>query len=220
MKPVRHIFGRAAHHDLLCHHSMKAIVIAAVLLSTALLRSGEPARPLAVGDAIPDVTLRTEDDQEVRLRKLVSVKPTVLIFYRGGWCPFCTRHLSDLAGIEKDLEAAGAQLLAISMDQPSKLRETPQRDKLGYRLLSDSDAAAAKAFGIAFQVEDALVKKYKDAYRIDLEAASGRTHHLLPHPAVFVADTDGKIRFAHVNPDYKVRLEPAKILEAARPAAR
>lgn len=199
---------------------MKTLIAVSLLLSAPLLRADDPARPLAVGDAIPDVTLRTETDQEVSLRKLISEKPTVLIFYRGGWCPYCTRHLSQLAGIEQDLERAGAQLVAISVDQPSKLRETPQRDKLGYRLLSDSDATAVKAFGLAFQVEDALVRKYKDAYRIDLEAASGRTHHLLPHPAVFVADTHGQIRFAHVNPDYKVRLEPSKILEATKAAAR
>ncbi len=43
-------------------------------------------------------------------------------------------------------------------------------------------------------------------------------HHILPHPTVFVADTSGKIRFGHVNSDYKVRLEPAKVLEAARAA--
>ena len=183
---------------------------------TLLAATQSNSAPLKEGDSIPDVKLRTDDNQEVSLRKLVAEKPTVLIFYRGGWCPFCTRHLSDLAGIEQDLEKAGAQLLAISMDQPSKLRETPNRDKLGYRLLSDSEALAAKAFGIAFQVEDALVKKYKESYQIDLEAASGQNHHILPHPAVFVADTSGTIRFAYVNSDYKVRLEPAKILEQVR----
>jgi len=172
--------------------------------------------PLKEGDSIPDVKLRTEADQEVNLRDWVAKKPTVLIFYRGGWCPFCTRHLSDLVGIENEVEKAGAQLLAISMDQPEKLRETPNRDKLGYQLLSDSDAVAAKAFGIAFQVEDDLVKKYKESYQIDLEAASGQTHHILPHPAVYVVDKNGKIRFAHVNPDYKLRLEPAKILEQVK----
>jgi peroxiredoxin len=183
---------------------------------TLLVAAQSNSAPLKEGDSIPDVKLRTDDNQEVSLRKLVAEKPTVLIFYRGGWCPFCTRHLSDLAGIEQDLEKAGARLLAISMDQPSKLRETPNRDKLGYRLLSDSDAVAAKAFGIAFQVEDDLVRKYKDSYKIDLEAASGQTHHILPHPAVFVVNTAGKIQFAYVNPDYKVRLEPAKILEQVR----
>jgi peroxiredoxin len=187
------------------------------LLIGAGLALAQPASAsLKEGDSIPDVRLRTDDNREVSLRKLAGEKPTVLIFYRGGWCPFCTRHLSDLAGIEQDLEKAGAQLLAISMDQPSTLRETPNRDKLGYRLLSDSEAVAAKAFGIAFQVEDDLVRKYKDSYKIDLEAASGQTHHILPHPAVYVVDTAGKIRFAYVNPDYKVRLEPAKILEQVR----
>lgn len=189
-----------------------SLLFAGTLLAAAQSNSA----PLKEGDSIPDVKLRTDDNQEVSLRKLAGEKPTVLIFYRGGWCPFCTRHLSELAGIEQDLEKAGAQLLAISMDQPSKLRETPNRDKLGYRLLSDSEAVAAKAFGIAFQVEDDLVTKYKDSYKIDLEAASGQTHHILPHPAVYVVDTAGKIRFAYVNPDYKVRLEPAKILEQVR----
>lgn len=116
--------------------------------------------------------------------------------------------------------------MTAAADQTEPARSCPPdaggrlRNKPGYRLLSDSDAAAAKAFGIVFQVEDTLVKKCKDAYRSDLEAASGRTHRLLPHPAVFVADTGGKIRFAHVNPDYKARLEPTRILEAAQTAGR
>lgn len=192
--------------------------ILVLLFSCASLLAAAPdTKPLAPGDAVPDVALRTEEDKEVKLRQLASARPTVLIFYRGGWCPFCTRHLKELASIEKDLAQAGAQLLAISMDQPAKLKATPNRDQLGYRLLSDSDAAAAQAFGIAFKVDDATVEKYR-GFAINLEAASGRTHHLLPHPAVFVVDTKGVIRFAHVNTDYKVRLVPAKILEAVRAA--
>ena len=188
-------------------------ILSLLLLGTLLTQAQTDATPLKVGDAIPDVKLRTEENQEDSLRKLVSEKPTVLIFYRGGWCPFCTRHLKDLAGIEEDLNKAGAQLLAISMDTPAKLKATPARDQLHYRLLSDSDAVAIKAFGIAFKVDDATVEKYK-GYGINLDAASGKDHHLLPHPAVFVANTNGVIRFAHVNADYKVRLEPKKILAA------
>ena len=185
----------------------------ALLVGTAMLAH---AAPLKKGDAIPDVTLRTEDNTSVKLQKLVAEKPTVLIFYRGGWCPFCTRHLSALIEIQDDLQAAGYQLLAVSIDQPSKLKETPKHDDLGYTLLSDSDATAAEAFGIAFTVPDDLVTKYKNDYQIDLEAASGKMHHKLPHPSVFVVSTDGTIQYAHVNEDYKVRLEPEKILEAAK----
>ena len=196
---------------------MMKTILSILLLGAALAHAETNATPLKVGDSIPDVKLRTEDDKEVSLRKLVSEKPTVLIFYRGGWCPFCNRHLQSLAGIEDDLNKAGVQLLAISMDQPAKLKATPDREKLHYRLLSDSDATAATAFGIAFKVDDKTVEKYK-GYGINLDVASGNDHHILPHPAVFIANTNGVIRFAHVNPDYKVRLEPAKVLEAARAA--
>jgi peroxiredoxin len=175
--------------------------------------SSEPLKP---GDPIPDSTLKNAADESVSLRKLVSEKPAILIFYRGGWCPYCTRHLQDLARIEKDVLAAGYQLLAISADQPSKLREKPDYQKLNYTLLSDNSMEAAQAFGIAFEVPADLLTKYKSEYNIDLEAASGRTHHRLPHPAVFVVDTQGIVRFAHVNKDYKVRLEPEKILEAVQ----
>lgn len=192
-------------------------IIFTLLLGFVSLHATEPSAPLKVGDAIPDVTVRTEEGKEVRLRALVAEKPTALIFYRGGWCPFCNRHLKELNGIEKDIVREGAQLLAISMDQPEKLKATPDHDQLGYKLLSDSNAAAIKAFGIGFRVDDATVEKYK-TYKIDLEAASGEKHHLLPHPAVFVAGTNGVIRFAHVNTDYKVRLEPAKILQAVKAA--
>ena len=196
---------------------MKTLLLTCFLLITTLLCAETSPKPLEVGASVPDVRLRTEENEQVSLRKLVSEKPTVLIFYRGGWCPFCNRHLQSLAGIEDDLNKAGAQLLAISMDQPAKLKATPDRDKLHYRLLSDSDAVAVKAFGIAFKVDDATVEKYK-TYVINLDAASGKDHHILPYPAVFIVNTNGVIRFAHVNPDYKVRLEPAKILEAARAA--
>jgi peroxiredoxin len=55
-------------------------------------------------------------------------------------------------------------------------------------------------------------------HKVDLDAATGNDNHILPHPAVFVVDTKGVIRFVHVNPDFKVRLEPSKVLEAAKTA--
>jgi peroxiredoxin len=84
-------------------------------------------------------------------------------------------------------------------------------------LLSDAQMNAARAFGIAFRVDDATVQKYKE-YNIDLEAASGATHHELPVPAVFIIDRNGVIRFAHWDPDYKVRMKGEEILAAAREA--
>src|SRR5271168_3187774 len=192
-------------------------ILSILLLGTALAQAEPVATALKVGDTIPDVTLHTVDNKEVKLRTLVAEKPTVLVFFRGGWCPFCNAHLSSLLSIEQDLDKQGVQIIAIGMDQPSKLRETMQKDKLDYTLLSDSDASAVKAFGIAYKVSDATLEKMK-THNVDLDAATGNSNHVLPHPAVFVVSTNGVIRFVHVNPDFKVRLEPSKVLEAAKTA--
>lgn len=198
---------------------MKTAILFAIATLAVSLSAAEPqVKRLCMGDTIPDVVLRTDKDTEFKLRDAVKDKPAVLIFYRGGWCPYCSRHLAALAKIEGDLTAAGFQLLAISTDQPSKLREKPEYQALAYTLLSDSPMTAAKAFGIAFEVPDNIVHRYKTAFNLDLEAESGQIHHLLPHPAVYIVDKAGVIRFAHINEDYKVRLEPEKVLAAAKAA--
>jgi peroxiredoxin len=197
---------------------MTRLLVLSLLVVAATAMPAMGAGVPKVGEAIPDAMVRDEQGREVSLRDLVDGKPTVLVFYRGGWCPFCTKHLKELAGIAKPLEAAGVQLLAISMDRPEKIAATPGRETLPYRLLSDSDAAAAKAFGIEFTVDDATLEKYK-GYGISLDDASGRDHHMLPHPAVFVCDAAGMLRLAEANSDYKVRVPADTILKAAIEAA-
>ena len=173
-------------------------------------------RPAPIGDELPQVTLRTPRGEPFDLSRAVSERPAVLIFYRGGWCPYCTLHLSELKTVEDELRNLGFRILAISPDRPAKLRESIAEEELTYTLLSDSDMRAARALGIAFRVDDKTVHKYKTEYEIDLEADSGRAHHLLPAPSVFIVDREGVIRFTYVNPNYKVRIDPQALVAAAR----
>ena len=180
--------------------------------------SAESVRPLGVGDVVPEVELRSVARLPAGLRALVDRQPTVLVFYRGGWCPYCNTQLSGLKKIEGALGELGYQLVAISPDKPEKLAESVGKQNLGYTLLSDSTADAIKAFGLAFRVDDATLERYR-GFGIDLEQASGAGHHLLPVPAVYVVDTSGRIRFAYWNADYKQRLDADAVVDAARAAA-
>ncbi len=182
---------------------------------TNVAGSAQDAKPLTVNSKAPDITLATVDGKPFKLGEAMKKQPTVLIFYRGGWCPFCNRQLADLRNIEGDLKGLGYQLLAICMDRPEELRKTMDKQHMTYTLLSDSDAKAVKAFGVAFKVDDPTVEKYK-GFGIDLEKASGHDHHILPVPSVFIIGTDRTIRFVHSNPDYRVRLAESKVLEAAK----
>ena len=47
--------------------------------------SAEDVRPLLVGSAVPNVQLPTADGDVVNLLTEAQAKPTILIFYRGGW---------------------------------------------------------------------------------------------------------------------------------------
>lgn len=186
--------------------------------STTIPASAGDIHPLLIGASVPKLVLQTPDGKAFDLNQTVKERPTVLIFYRGGWCPYCNTQLGQLQTIEPELLKLGYQILAISPDRPSKLGESVEKHKLTYTLLSDHAMQAAQVFGIAFRVDDATLKKYK-GYGIDLEASSGEKHRLLPVPSVFIAGKDGLIKFAYVNPDYKVRLAPDELLSAARTAA-
>ena len=98
------------------------------------------------------------------------------------------------------------------------MKKTITKNSLNYRVLSDSKMELSQAFGLAFRVDDATIERYK-GFGIDLEKSSGEAHHLLPVPAVYVLNTDGKVEFQYVNPDYRIRIEETVLLEAARAAA-
>ncbi|MGC1510330.1 peroxiredoxin-like family protein [Ketobacter sp.] len=178
-------------------------------------QKAEDVKPIMVGQVVPPVKLKTIEGKTFDLNESIEEKPTLLIFYRGSWCPYCNTHLADLREIEKELLDMGFQILAISPDQPEYLKKTTSKLELNYQLLSDSDMSASKALGLAFEVDAATRELYVD-YGIDLEKNSGQTHHLLPVPAAILVNPHGKVTFSFIAPDYKVRVENSVLLAAAK----
>lgn len=181
--------------------------------------SAEKVTPVLISSTIPDVAVKNTDGEAVKLRNIVKDQPTIFVFYRGGWCPYCNQHLADLKKIEDDLSKEGYKVFAISADRPELLKETMDKNELTYTLLSDAPMTAAQAFGIAFKVDDKTVEKYK-SYGIDLEKDSGYDHHLLPAPAIFLVNQEGVIKFSYVNPNYKERIDGGILLAAAKAFAK
>jgi len=177
--------------------------------------SADQVQPLLIGMKAPDFTVQDIENQTFRFESGAQDRPIVLTFFRGGWCPYCNLHLAELRLAEKQLKEMGFDIWFISIDSPEFLLESLDDPNIGYTLYSDSSLNATRAFGLAFQVDDELHKKYL-SYDIDLEKASGETHHVLPAPATYLIGTDGLINFAYINPDYKVRLHPDVLLAVAK----
>lgn len=176
------------------------------IAQTTLPAKAEDISPLLIGENVPNENLTNVKGETVSLTNLVKEKPTVLIFYRGGWCPYCSKHLAQLAEIEADVIKAGYQIVAISPDDAKHLAETDDKNKINYQLFSDSKGSLAKAFGVAFQAPTNYEKYLKDASG-DVNAT------FLPVPAVFVVNTKGEIVFEYISPNFKQRLE-GKLLVA------
>ncbi|MEM7276532.1 MAG: peroxiredoxin-like family protein [Pseudomonadota bacterium] len=174
----------------------------------------EDVTPLQVGEAAPSFDAQNPQGGPYSFKAGELDAPVVMIFYRGGWCPYCNKHLKELKDAVPTLKENGVEVLFFSADKPELLVDTLSETAPDYTLLSDASMAISRAFGIAFKVDDNTIKRYKK-FGIDLEKASGFSHHQLPVPSVYVVKADGKIGFDYNNPDYKVRLSPEELLSAA-----
>ena len=171
--------------------------------------------PLLPGMPAPAFSVTHADGSRYEFSTGPRDKPLVITFYRGGWCPYCRAFLWKMREAEQALLDLGYELVFISADRVEELAPALEEKELSYTLLSDNDLVAARAFGIAFRVTDEYFNRLLDN-DIDLEQASGRTHHALPVPATFVIGTDGVIDFLYLNPDYKARVHPDVLVAAAR----
>jgi peroxiredoxin len=180
--------------------------------------TAEDAQPLQAGQGAPRFTVRTVDNKAFDFDPQNLERPVVLITFRGGWCPFCNMHLSELKDVVPDIRAMGADVLFLSGDRPELLysslgRETQEAiDGLQYTILSDADAQAAIALGIAFRVSQATIDRRYEKQQ-DIQGSSMSRHGVLPVPAVFAIGTDGVIAFTFADPNYKVRLPAEELLQ-------
>lgn len=165
--------------------------------------------PLLIGAELPKVTIQKTDSTFVSTYELTNKKKSVLIVYRGGWCPYCNQHLKNVASVEKDILKLGYQIVAVSPDSPTSLSKTSDKEKLNYTLLSDSKGDLIKALGIAF-LAPAPYKPYIS------KGSNSINESFLPVPSVFVIDENNKIVFEYIAPDYKHRISDKMLLSVLK----
>ncbi|NMH59864.1 peroxiredoxin-like family protein [Alteromonas ponticola] len=198
-----------------------ALASALVIFSTSLLADipefapqEDQVRPLLNGMTVPDLTVKDAEGSPFSLKALFMQKPSVVLFYRGGWCPYCNRQLAGLKDIEAELIELGYQVLAISPQSAAQLQEQKFDANQAVTLLTDENLEAISGFGVGFVLDNETVAKYK-GYDITLtENAQGQA--VLPAPSLFFVDKQGVVQLSYVNPDYKVRPSAGLVLAMAK----
>ena len=170
---------------------------------------------LLKGQQTPLFELPDADGKFVTLASRLKDGPVVVTFYRGGWCPYCNIALRALQSQLPEIKRHGGSLIAISPERPDQSLSTREKLALGFDVLSDHDNIVARRFGLIYRVSDAARQRLLALGR-DLVAHNGSQTWELPITATYVINPNGLVVFAHVDADYRNRLEPASIVEVLR----
>ena len=178
-----------------------------------LRASGLADRAVGVGDLIVLPILRTIDDLPVDLTTSAAGRPVVLVFYRGGWCPYCNTTLRAYAEALPRIEAAGGTLIAVTPERPERAFETAGSNDVRFAVAVDGGNRFARSLGLVAALPETLRPLYREI-GIDLPAHNGDESHELPIPATYVLAPSGRVAWAHVDPDFTRRADPDEAVAA------
>ena len=182
----------------------------------ALAAQGVPVGAVAVGDELAPFALPDASGQIRTLEELTADGPAVIVFYRGGWCPYCNVTLRTYEReLLPRLDAYAARLVAISPETPDASLSTQEKAQLSYTVLSDTGAQVASRLGITFAPSEEGLAAQR-TLGVDIRTTRGDDGTILPMPTVLVADHDQVVRFVDIHPDYTGRTEVSDILATLR----
>ena len=176
--------------------------------------SGITATAKQKEDQFLDFSLPNATGKTIQLSEVLAEGPVVLTWYRGGWCPYCNLQLRALQQSLPEINAQGAQLIALTPELPDNSLNTQEKNELTFEVLTDQDNAVAREYGLVCKLTPEVSVYYKDAF--DLEVYNGNTSDELPLAATYVIGQDGTIQYAFLSADYRERAEPADLIKALK----
>ncbi len=192
---------------------LATLALALPLASRAQQTPARTAAPLAVGSVAPAFKGLDAAGRPVELQQLLKKGPVVLYFYRGQWCPYCNKQLSQLQDSLQLLTAKGAQVVVVTPETQENIGKTVEKTKAAFPIMHDQDFVIMTAYHTAFTVDPATVLKYK-GFGVDLQKANASSDDVLPVPATYVIGRDGRIKFTYFNPDFQQRVSVRRVAAA------
>ena len=165
---------------------------------------------IEAGQAAPDADLRDIDGNPTTLSSLWEDQSLLVVFYRGGWCPFCNAQIRDLTEEYAAFESRNVLPVMISVDAPDAASLVDATYDIPFPVLSDSKLSATNAYNVA---SDASADYEGMLGRgTDLEEYSGESHHTISLASAFLIAEGGQLVWSHADPNYRTRPTPTQFL--------
>ena len=186
-------------------------------LVTRLQQSGAGETAPQVGEPLPPFHLPDEAGRIVSLDELLSKGPVAVTFHRGHWCPYCRLNTNVLAQAQKEVKREGSQIVAIMPDRQQFAEEFKNEFNARFPILTDMDNGYALSLNLVIWVGTEM-ERMISAAGWDIPNYQGNTSWMLPIPATFVVDQNGRVKERFVDPDYRKRMTVESMLAALRSA--
>ncbi len=169
-------------------------------------------RGLEVGDEAPGFSALSEKEDTIALGSMLKEGPVLLFFYRGQWCPVCSRYLKQFEDSLELIRDAGASVVAVTPETPENVGKMRERSGTSVTILPDTSGHIQSKYRVAFRVTEAYTERIAQGLGADIAANNADSIARLPVPATYLIDQDGTIRWRHFDPDYKDRASVKEIL--------
>ena len=188
---------------------MKKLLI--IVLTVSILSSFAQDKPTAfkIGDSAPNLMGKNHLGKMVNLKELIKNGKVIVMFYRGAWCGYCNKYMSELEATLPEFTAKNATVIAITPEIEESISKTVEKTKSSFSIVYDKDRKIMKDWKVAYSLTDDMKTKYK-GYGLDLEKQQG--DWMLPVPATYVIGQNGKIEFVHFDENYQQRADIKNIL--------
>lgn len=189
---------------------MKNLFILSLLLNTAIF--SQTQNSINIGDEAPIFQGLNQDSTLIYSDSLLKEGSLVLIFYRGSWCPYCQRHLSDLQDSLNLIRERGANIVVVTPEQPASYRKMIKKTSATYSILYDEDYKIMNAYEVSYKISKETVPKYFPFVKKLTKKANGNDEGILPIPATYIINKEGKVVYKYYNEDYTKRSTIKEIL--------
>lgn len=165
-----------------------------------------------VGETAPNIVGVDQNGIEINSNNILKNHKILLIFYRGNWCPHCRKHLNSLQENLDEFTKKGVYVIVVTPETVERTKETVKKLKTNFSIVHDVDNKIMNDFGVAFEVNKENVPSYYGIVSKRVAAYNVENNNVLPVPATYLIDSNGKFTYVQYDPDYKNRSNFQEIL--------
>lgn len=188
-------------------NTLSTSAIFAYFLATKATPIGEIK--INVGDRLPAFKTAEFDSES-----LIG-KRTLLKFYRGSWCPYCSAELVMFEELTPKLNEYGVLVVAISNDSVEEQKLHLERDNISHTLVSDPNLDIIKQYGVEHHKGlGATAADTINIFDIAMPLPWKMRFKAMAIPTSILVDKKGKIVWIDQSDDYRLRASEDAVMGA------